>query len=100
MNSPGGTRVNDVLEYILNEDGLWKYIKDARHPRKKSEEPPTKARELIEIVLVSSIPEEGTEIILQPEMTLAQCKKYFFDLINLDGKSKHMPLLYLSLIHI
>jgi len=29
MNSPGGVKIMNVIEYLLNDDGLWKYIKDA-----------------------------------------------------------------------
>jgi hypothetical protein len=34
MNSPGGVKIMNVLDYLLYDDGLWKYIKDATNPKR------------------------------------------------------------------
>jgi hypothetical protein len=100
MNSLGNAKIRDVAEYIFFEDGLYKHVPGAPNPanRKKPESNGRRAIDFIDILLVTQFHDEATgnrkEIILNPEINLGNTRKYLFDLIDIEGKQKSMPLYY------
>ena len=100
MNSHGNTKVKDVSEYVFYEDGLNKYVRDAPPAKNKRKDDTQykKASEYLDMVLVTNIPDEKTgsrvEIRLQPDMSLDTVRRYLYDLIEIEGKVKSMPLYY------
>ena len=99
MNSQGNAKIKDVADYIFFEDGLFKHIKGAPTPaNRKKPENTKRAIDYIDLILMTHIMDEETnkpkEIILDPELSLGNCKKYMFDLIDIEGKAKSMPLYY------
>ena len=88
-----------MTEYIFYEDGLYKHFEGAPTPQqRKKPENTKKATEFLELCLVTHITDENShqpvEIPLNPELSLGHCKRYMFDLIDIEGKSKSMPLFY------
>jgi hypothetical protein len=74
-------------------------VKDAPTPktRKKDGEPEKNASDFIELLLVSTQKDdkgEKIEILLDPNINLHCCKKYLFDLMEIETKTKLMPLYY------
>tara|TARA_B110000914_G_C15393408_1_gene413618 strand:- start:313 stop:840 length:528 start_codon:yes stop_codon:yes gene_type:complete len=100
MNSHGNTKVKDVSEYVFFKDGLNKYVRDAPPAKNKRKDDVQykKASEYLDLVLLTNIPDEKTggriEIRLQPDMTLDTVRRYLYDLIEIEGKVKSMPLHY------
>jgi len=95
MNCHGGAKIKDVLDYLLNEDGLYKYIKGACNPKKGK--PDKKAIEFLHLKVLTNLQDENgnrLEITLNPELSLDQVKKYFFDFVDLKAEKKSMPLYY------
>jgi len=97
MNSHGTAKIKDVIEYLFDSDGLWKYIMGVVNPKKKSPDSP-KANDVLEMVVVTDIIDEfsGSRklVKLNPELMLDQVKKYFYDLVDIDGSARQMPLYY------
>ena len=65
MNSHGAAKIRDVLDYLLNEDGLYQYIRGAVNPKAKktSNEPDKKGCDFINIKLLSNLQdEEGNRV--------------------------------------
>jgi hypothetical protein len=97
MNSLGNAKIKDVADYIFFEDKLYQHIPGAPTPsnRKGSGK---KAIDFIDILLITNIHDEATgnrkEIYLNPEINLGNTRKYLFDLIDIEGKQKSMPLYY------
>jgi len=61
MNSHGGAKIKDVLDYLMNQDGLFQYIRGAANPKQKrsSNEPePPKAMEFMHLKLQSNLQDE------------------------------------------
>jgi hypothetical protein len=100
MNSLGNAKIRDVAEYIFFEDGLYKFVPDAPTPatRKKPENAGRRAIDFIDILLITNLHDESSgtrkEIFLNPEINLGNTRKYLFDLIDIEGKQKSMPLYY------
>jgi hypothetical protein len=89
MNSQGNAKIKDVADYIFFEDGLYKQIPGAPNPANRKREGNTKkAIDFIDLVLVTHIIDEQTEkpkeIILHPDLSLGNCKKYMYDLIDIE----------------
>lgn len=97
MNSLGNAKIRDVADYIFFEDKLYQHIPGAPNlaNRKNSAK---KAIDFIDIILITQIHDEANgarkEIYLNPEINLGNTRKYLFDLIDIEGKHKSMPLYY------
>ena len=50
----------------------------------------------MELLVITNIAEgeSAKEIVLHPDLCLGNIKKYLFDLIDVEGKAKSMPLHY------
>ena len=57
MNSHGAAKIKDVLDYLLNEDGLYQYIRGAVNPKAKktSNDPIPKATEFLNLKILSNL---------------------------------------------
>jgi len=88
--------VKDVAEYIFYEDGLYRYIEGVPKPNERKNAGVKKAIDFIELVLITNTQEgeAGKEIILSRDLSLGNIKKYLFDLIDVEGKARSMPLHY------
>ena len=83
----------DVIQYIFFNDGLYKYVKDAPTPRtqkkKDGESNNDKpASDFLELLLVATKNKNDQgkkiEILLDPGINLYYCKKYLWDLMEID----------------
>ena len=98
MNSQGSAKILNVLDYIFFEDHLCQHIHGApTNAEKKSGSNTRGSIDYIELLLI--IPPSGPdgkqkEILLHPDLSLGLCRKYLFDLIDIEGKQKSMPLYY------
>lgn len=63
MNSAGSARIQDVIEYLCHEDGLYKHIRGAPAPKKRRPEdrPPTDFIELRLRTMLSCVDAEEKE---------------------------------------
>ena len=56
MNSHGAAKVKDVIDYLLNVDGLYKHIRGAANPKAdKTNEPALKATHFLQLKLLSNL---------------------------------------------
>lgn len=96
MNSAGSARIQDVIDYLCNEDGLYKHIRGAPAPKKRrpDDPPPT---EFIELRLRTQLTDrEGVqyEVALNPELPLEYVRKYLYSFVDTANQTKHMPLYF------
>jgi hypothetical protein len=103
MNCQGSAKIKDVIDFLCNEDSLFKWIDGAPTANKKkrtNEETVVKASDFIELRLVCEIKDEAGnakqhDIILENDLHLDNVKKYIFGLIEcFTGETKYMPLHY------
>ena len=85
MSCQGTMKVKDVLDYLLKEDGLFKYIKEEIREFKG------KGPDYLRLGLQN----EQEVIHLNPELSLDQVKKYLNDFIDIEQKNRQMPFVYL-----
>lgn len=95
MNCSGSVTVAGVVDYLCNDDQLFKYIKGAPPPNKKKN--PDDSNSLVELRLRTNHKKsDGSiyEICLEPNLALDHVRKYLFSFIDLKGEEKYMPLYY------
>lgn len=103
MNCQGSAKIRDVIEYICNEDGLFKHIDKSKLPprlKRDGEEIPYHASDFIQLYLLADLKDENgkkqqVEIPISPSLTLETVKKYMYVLIEMNGgEAKYMPMHY------